>query len=191
MKKLLWITALLMVLALVFAGCPTESKEKEKEQEQTPAIDLMEIFTATEATQGEITVTVDADSISFSGTSAETVQGKLSAPAGNPFDASAYKGFRFEYKSTGNWQIIILNDLTGGGDAGAWIYKNNNSNGWGSISNASNWTELEVNFTSPGFGKAWGEGSAFNKALIYEILFQVTGAATNKQFELRNFKMFE
>jgi hypothetical protein len=192
MKKFTWIVAMLAVLALAVTGCPGGGDPEKK----TAKVNLKEVFSATEASQdimedgvkkGTVTLTLGENSLSFSGTYAGTVTGKLSAPQDAPFNAGPYSGFKFEYKAVGNWQIIMMNDTSGGDDAGAWIYKHNGSDGWGAIPGSDEWAEFTVNFTSPGFGKAWGEGTAFNKETIYEMMFGlVNDNPAAKKFELRN-----
>jgi hypothetical protein len=204
MKKLLWITALFMALALVFTGCEKEAKEGNPPSDDE--VNLKEVFTtvAVDAVEGTGTVTVGADTFSFSGTVGQetnwkdelafaTLTGKLSVPEGKPFDASKYTGFSFEFKTNSQWQIIIVNDLKGGDDNNVWIYKYNNSDGWGAIPKEDDWKAFQVDFKTPGFGKAWGEGksTAFNKALIYELMFGLTDDIAEKSFELRNFKVTE
>ncbi|MDR2701830.1 MAG: hypothetical protein LBB72_05315 [Spirochaetaceae bacterium] len=190
-KKFVWFAALLAALTLVFIGCGSNVDEPPDGGEEK--ISLESAFSATEIDQGAATVTVGEHTFSFTGTSTnendQTVQGKLTTPETNPLDWSSYLGFKFDYKSSGNYQIILVCDTTGGTDKAAWIFKYNGTDGWNAVPSADDWTPLEVSFAN--FGKAWGAetATAVDLTTIHEILFQIPSGPNQKTFSLQNFAL--
>jgi len=184
MKKFKWIAALLLALALIFSGCPGGGDPII--EEEPDGIDLTEIFSATETTQEKATVSnFSKDTVTFSFTGDE-LWGELITPEGTPWDASAYTGIKFQYKSTGDVTFFIQTEEI-------YIFKQGSSDGWGATLAATDWTDAELslsaeNISCPDGGWILGENTPFNKGSVLKLMFQINQSGSQtKKFEIRNF----
>ena len=189
MKKITWVIALLAALALIFVGCPGEGDD---EDDNNPSggddtnIDLTTVFSATPTTQDKAIVTVSSSAATFAYNNNQEIWGELVTPESARWDASAYTGIKFEYKSPANITVFAQDINT------IFIYGYDNSDGWGAISFTDNWTEITLPFSIL-INQGWfNDGdAAFNKSAIVKFAFQIgSGADSGDKIEIRNFAAY-
>ena len=198
MKKLTWITALLIALALVITGCPGEGDDKKTPDTPPPSNggenepgSLAAIFTATKPVQDKATVVLEENTFTVMyRTGNDELWGEVVAPEETPWNASAYTGIKFEYKSTGMATIFIQDTNT------IYTFGVNDSDGWGAVYSEEDWTELSLPFSITKYPDknatdVWfGEKKPLNKSEIIKIAFQIKPAGAGEKFELRNFTAY-
>ncbi|MCL2443227.1 MAG: hypothetical protein FWD13_07155 [Treponema sp.] len=192
MKKYGWILALFTALALLFVGCPGEGDDDEEEDELDPLElqGVLEAFSATTQKQDKANVYGSDGYVIFEFTGSE-LWGELIAPSNEPFDATGKTGVKFEYKSTANATIFAQDTNT------IHIYAFNNSDGWGAIPAANDWTEFELEFSvfqlpeNNGTSAWFGEDEPLDISEIIKFAFQIASGSNPKKFEIRNFELIE
>jgi len=180
MKKFSWIIALFAVLALMFVGCPGDGDNPGSGGGNGGTIEtgkLTEIFPRTVST-ASATISIKNDILTVtSGTSTTRLDADLLTAEGG-FNASAYKGIKFEYKSN----IQLNAGLQDGIDPNSmWLIV-----GWGHLVVTDQWTEITCRFGSD-LEKAWGNSTAFNPSKFEKIWFGSDNPDKDTKFEMRNF----
>ncbi|MDR3284613.1 MAG: hypothetical protein LBS97_05500 [Treponema sp.] len=183
MKRHLWITALLAALAMVFSGCGNSATNDDDEEGEEKLLDLATVFDATEETQDKANVAVNGSDVVFTVTGVE-LWGELVAGS---YDASAYAGFKFEYKSTGSATVYVqdTNDL--------FAFLNGSSDGYGAVPGVTEWAALEIPFATL-LNRGWVSGNSstpFDASQIIKFCVTVSdGSESAKSFEIRNFAAY-
>ena len=187
MKKITWIIALLAALALIFVGCPGAGDEEDDNNNggggDDTNIDLTTVFSATPTTQDKAIVTVSGSTATFAYNNNAEIWGELVTAEEARWDASAYSGIKFEYKTPANITVFAQDTDS------IFIFGFNDSDGWGAVPSADNWTEITLPFSilqrQDWFGTA---GHTFNKSAIIKFAFQIgSGAESGYKIEIRNF----
>ena len=190
MKKITWIIALLLALALIFVGCPGEGDpddgdegEDEDDVELPTEGFIWETFSATGAKQDKAKVTGTENSVTFAYNNNQEIWGELVTPESARWDASDYTGIKFGYKTPLNLTIFAQDTDS------IFIFAPDDSDGWGAISFADDWTEISLPFSilqrQDWFGTANHE---FDASAIIKFAFQIgSGASSGDKIEIRNF----
>jgi hypothetical protein len=193
MKKFIWVLAFMAAALILFSGCESESgpgpgpgpDNGNGDGDEPGESTLAGIFSATPSQQSKATVTNFGETtVTFSFTG-EELWGELITPEEARWDASAYTGIKFEYKSTGNATIFAQDTNT------IFIYVTEGE-GWGAIAEMSDWQELELPFSILENLGWFNDGDApFDKSAIIKFCFQISNSGpNNKKFEIRNFTAY-
>ena len=207
MKKLTWMMALLITMALVVTGCPGGGDEDGENNNNNNGgndnnnnsngggnIVLTEVFSATPTSQEKAAVTISGNTVSFTfkagkdkdGKDIAEIWGELVTPEDARWNASAYSGLKFEYKTPINLTIFAQDTDS------IFIFGFNDSNGWGAVPLADTWTEITLPFSillrQDWFGTA---GHTFDKSAIIKFAFQMgDNASSGDKIEIRNFSAY-
>jgi hypothetical protein len=196
MKKTSLILTLLIALALVFTGCPGEGdpNDGKKPGDENPGDNtgkepgetsgLAEIFSETVLTTAKAKITISGNSITVvPGTDTKRLDADLLTKEGG-FDASAYSGIKFEYKTT----IQVNVGLQDSGDPNSmWLITD-----WGAFTDNGDWAEVECVFAEKGALKnAWGSSAAFDKSKWEKLWIGADNPAKDSKFEIRNFEFIK
>jgi len=190
MKKTSLILALIIALALVVTGCPGEGdpndgKEPGEEPGDKPgeASGLAEIFSETVLTTASAKITIGDNSVTVvPGTSTTRLDADLLTKEGG-YDASDYKGIKFDYKTT----IQVNVGLQDSGDPNSmWLITD-----WGAFTDNGDWATVECVF-SKDLKRAWGSVStAFDKSKWEKLWIGADNPDKDAKFELRNFEFIK
>jgi hypothetical protein len=178
MKKfVLFLIVLFAALSLVFVGCGGDDEEDDKKKDDGGGTTLEEIFAGTEDTDGaKIVLSGNTMTATYGGKGEFNVD---LLTGENAFDASAYKGVKFEYKTTkqGNVGFQCRSDSNT-----MWLITD-----WGVCTVEGDWVEKECIFADD-LIKAWGNAASFDKITIEKIFIGMgDGASTSDKFEIKNF----
>jgi hypothetical protein len=178
-RKLLWIVALFAAFALLVTGCPTGGGDDDDDGKENggDGVNLAEIFSATVLNGEKAVITLGKDTITaVAGTSTSRFDADLLTGA-TGFDASAYKGIKFEYKTTQQANVGLQDS---GDSSSMWLITD-----WGAFTE-SNWTSVECEFTKD-LMKAWGSSTAFDKSKWEKLWIGCDNPTSETKFEIRNF----
>jgi hypothetical protein len=188
-KKLTLIAVLCMVLALLFIGCkPTgggnetggnEPGGNEPGGNEPGGGDptFAECFPDTVLNGNSAVITFSGNTMTaVKGTSNSRLDADLLKNGGG-FDASAYKGIKFEYKTTQQVNVGLQDSID---SSSMWIITD-----WGAFTE-SNWTSVEIDF-SKDLMKGWGNSTAFNKAKWEKMWIGCDNPTSETKFEIRGF----
>ena len=180
MKKFSVMAVMLAVLLL--AGCDDGSGNKDDPKEgDVEKLALSTVFDATEVSQEKASAAITGSDVRFT-VDGQELWGEL--VAGN-YDASAYKGFSFEYKSSG-YATIFAQDTNS-----IFIFGVGGGDGWGAVASQTDWTALELPFSILKWQDWFGTEAAFDAAHMIKFAVQITEGGTNKSFEIRNFSVYK
>lgn len=189
-KNYLWLTALLVTLAFVFPAC---GGGDDPVVDGDPVdINLEEAFSVSPTSQDKATVTVNGGNAVFAHKTGTELWGELIAKNDNEgtfWDASAYKGIKFEYKATGKATIFMQDDNT------IYIYCYA-GDGWGAVPPVTEWTSITLPFSlfkypdSNNTDVWFGAKKPMNPGAILKMAFQIDGVISGDKFELRNFQAY-
>jgi hypothetical protein len=182
-KGLIFIAVLFMAMALLVTGCkPTGGGDDSGGTDNggQPSTDdptLAECFPDTVLNGEKAVITISGNILTaVAGTSTSRFDADL-LKSGGGFDASAYKGIKFEYKTTQQVNIGLQDSVD---SSSMWLITD-----WGAFTE-SNWTTVECDF-SKDLMKAWGNSTVFNKAKWEKIWIGCDNPTSATKFELRNF----
>jgi len=192
MKKASLILALLIALALVVAGCPSEGdpnnhnngEEDGKDKEKPGETSLEAIFSDTVLSSEKAVITLSGNTLTVvKGTSNTRLDADL-LKSGGGFDASAYSGIKFDYKTT----IQVNVGLQDSGDPNSmWLITD-----WGAFTDNGDWATVECSFTKSGdLMKAWGSSAAFDKSKWEKLWIGADNPDSSAKFEIRNFALIK
>jgi len=195
MKKTSLILAILIALALVITGCPgegdpdnqdvvQETPGEKPDGEETGETTLTEIFSGTVFITEKAKITISGNSITVvPGTSTTRLDADLLTEEGG-FDASAYSGIKFEYKT--NIQVNV--GLQDSGDPNSmWLITD-----WGAFTDNGDWAEVECIFSKKdALKKAWGYSTAFDKSKWEKLWIGADNPDRSAKFEIRNFELIK
>jgi len=192
MKKNTWILALFAALALLFTGCPGGGDDEREQLPDTLPTEgfIWVTFSQTTPLQDKARVSGTETTVTFTHRTGNELWGELVAPEATPWDASAYSGIKFEYRSPGNASVFAQDTNT------IHIFCYDDSDGWGAISFADDWTPLELPFNifklpNNNNTEAWfGNNEPLNTSVIIKFAFQISPADTGDKFEIRNFEAY-
>lgn len=179
-KKILLIAVLCMALVLLVTGCkPTGGGEEPNNggQQPTDAPTLAECFPDTVLNGEKAIITINVNTLTaVKGTSTTRLDADLLKNGGG-IDASAYKGIKFEYKTTQQVNVGLQDSVD---PSSMWLITD-----WGAFTESS-WTPVECDF-SKDLMKAWGSSTAFNKSKWEKMWIGCDNPTSDTKFEIRNF----
>ena len=179
-KKFILIAALFMALALLVSGCAPTGGGEEIDDGGKPSTDdptLADCFPDTVLNGEKAVIILSGNTlIAVAGTSTLRFDADL-LKGGGGFDASAYKGIKFEYRTT---QQVNFGLQDSGNPNSMWLITD-----WGAFTE-SKWTTVECDF-SKDLIKAWGNSTAFNKAKLEKIWIGCDNPTSETKFEIQNF----
>lgn len=184
MKNYKWLIALFAVfavLALLFAGCPTEVEGDDDDDDvDNDGLTLAEIFPDTVSSQEKANVTLNDNSAIFSITGVELWGELINSEY---FNASAYTGISLEYKTTEQATLYLM--CPDSGDGSVFVVTD-----WGACTE-SDWTPISSTFAQLMSG--WGSLNTFDKSKLYKLMVGSGGNSSpsaNRTFEIRNFEFY-
>jgi len=173
MKKFFGIMALLAVFMLIVIGCQAGTDDNV----DSDPVELLfdEVFPDTEFDSAKAIIAFDGSSMTAIPGTEKEMNADLFR-AGGGFNASAYKGIKFEYRTT-NQANFGLQDSADPNSI--WLIIN-----WGAFTEKE-WTEVECIF-SRDLINGWGESTSFNKSKFEKIWIGINPVNESTIFEVRD-----
>jgi len=179
MKKFSWILMVIAIAALALTGCPGGGDDEVNTEPLV--IDFNEVFSATVDTD-DVTIVLDGNSMTVTAGNNPKSSKEMNADlltGTNTFDASAFKGVRFEYLTTKQANIGIQDSVD---PNSMWLF-----NDWGTLTVNDGWAEVEYSFAAD-LMKGWGNSNAFEKSKLEKIWIGLGNQyESTTKFEIRDF----